>query len=42
MIVESGYPNVGGFKYWCSMLIHIDDEGAMEGKEWRALIATDV
>jgi hypothetical protein len=33
MIIESGYPNVGGFKYWCSMLIRIDDKGMMEANE---------
>jgi hypothetical protein len=34
MIVESGYPNVRGFKYWCGMLIHIDNKvGVLEGSE---------
>jgi len=33
MFVEWIYHNVGDFKYWCSMLIHIDAKGALEGSE---------
>jgi hypothetical protein len=33
MLVEWIYHNVGDFKYWCGMLIHIDDKGTLEGSE---------
>jgi hypothetical protein len=33
VFVEWIYRNVGDFKYWCGMLIHIDAKGTLEGSE---------